>query len=194
MTTFGSTAQNFDFAPRWIGYTSGLLSDDVNYLHGRHAFQFGIEGKRWYDDIAQYRGSPIGAWTFTNLTQFLQGAPAQTFGFDLQPPPNAAAGGGTYGRSFSQHLIGLYAEDTYKMLPNLTLTYGLRWEYVPGPTEKSGKTANLPDPLTATAPVIGPYFTSSKDNFAPEGRFQLGSVQEGQDERSSRRGHILQRN
>ena len=179
MTSFGSTAQAFDFAPRWIGYTTGLLSDDVNYLHGKHAFQFGVEGKRWYDDIAQYRGSPIGAWTFTNLTNFLTGASAQTFGFDLQPPPNAAQGGGTYGRNFSQHLVALYAQDTYKFKPNLTLTYGLRWEYVPGPTEKNGKTANLPNPLTAIAPVIGPYFTSRKDNFAPRFGFNWDPFKKG---------------
>ncbi len=179
MTSFGSTAQAFDFAPRWIGYTTGLLSDDVNYLHGKHAFQFGVEGKRWYDDIEQYRGSPIGAWTFTNLAQFLNGTPAQTFGFDLQPPPNAATGGGTYGRSFSQHLVALYAQDTYKLKPNLTLNYGLRWEYVPGPTEKSGKTANLPNPLVDTAPVIGPYFTSRKDNFAPRVGFNWDPFKKG---------------
>ncbi len=179
MTSFGGTAQAFDFAPRWIGYTTGLLSDDVNYLRGKHAFQFGIEGKRWYDDIEQYRGSPIGAWTFTNLAAFLNGTTAQTFGFDLQPPPNASSGGGTYGRSFSQHLIALYAQDTYKIKSNLTLTYGLRWEYVPGPTEKSGKTANLPNPLTATAPVIGPYFTSRKDNFAPRFGFNWDPFKKG---------------
>ena len=179
MTTFGGTAQAFDFAPRWIGYTTGLLSDDVNLLRGKHAFQFGVEGKRWYDNIAQYRGNPIGAWTFPSLTAFLRGDPAQTFGFDLQPPPNAATGGGTYGRNFAQHLIAVYAEDTFKVLPNLTLNYGLRWEYVPGPTEKSNKMANLPNPLTATAPVIGKYFTSSKDNFAPRFGFNYDPFKKG---------------
>ncbi|MBZ5642111.1 MAG: TonB-dependent receptor [Acidobacteriia bacterium] len=179
LTTFGGTAQAFDFAPRWIGYTTGLLSDDVNYLKGKHALQFGVEGKRWYDNIAQYRGNPIGAWTFPSLTAFLRGDPAQTFGFDLQPPPNAATGGGTYGRNFAQHLIALYAQDTFKLLPNLTLNYGLRWEYVPGPTEKNNKMANLPNPLTATAPVIGPYLTSSKDNFAPRFGFNWDPFKKG---------------
>ncbi|MGH9648153.1 MAG: hypothetical protein ACRD4E_15185, partial [Bryobacteraceae bacterium] len=102
LTSFGGTAQAFDFAPRWIGYTTGLLSDDVNYLHGKHAMQFGVEAKRWYDNIAQYRGNPIGSWTFPTLASFLSGGSAQTFGFDLQPPPNAAQGGGTYGRNFAQ--------------------------------------------------------------------------------------------
>lgn len=179
LTSFGGTALAFDFAPRWIGYTTGLLSDDVNYLHGKHAFQFGGEGKKWYDDIAQYRGSPLGAWSFSNLTQFLTGAPALTFGFDLQPPPNVSQGGGTYGRSFSQHLIAFYAQDTYKIKPNLTLTYGLRWEYVPGPSEKHNRMANLPNPFTTAAPVQGSYFTTSRDNLAPRIGFNWDPFKKG---------------
>ena len=179
MQSFGGTAQAFDFAPRWIGYTSGVLSDDVNYLRGKHALQFGIEAKKWYDNIAQYRGSPIGAWTFTNLSQFLVGGPALTFGFDLQPPPNAAQGGGTYGRNLSQHLIAFYAQDTFKVRPNLTVNYGLRWEYVPGPSEKHDRMANIANPFTTTTPVLGSYFTSRKDNFAPRVGFNWDPFKKG---------------
>ena len=60
-----------------------MITDDVNYLHGKHAFQFGGELKRVYDDLAQYRGTPVGAYTFQNLSQFLGGLPAQTFSVDL---------------------------------------------------------------------------------------------------------------
>jgi Carboxypeptidase regulatory-like domain len=74
LTTFGGTTQAFNFAPRWVGYTTGMLSDDVSYLHGKHAIQAGIQLKRWYDNIDQLRGNPLGQWTFANLTQFLRGA------------------------------------------------------------------------------------------------------------------------
>ncbi len=46
MSQFGIGANGQGYAPRWIGYTSGLLSDDVNYLRGKHAFQFGAQAKK----------------------------------------------------------------------------------------------------------------------------------------------------
>ena len=40
MTPFGNGV-TLNYAPRWMGYTAGALTDDVNYLHGKHALQFG---------------------------------------------------------------------------------------------------------------------------------------------------------
>ena len=164
LTDFGGTSQAFNFAPRWIGYTTGQISDDVSYLHGKHAIQVGFEYKRWYDNIDMVRGNPLGQWTFASLNQFLLGQPAQTFGFQNFNK----AGGITFGRSWLQSLVGIYGEDTYKVTPNLTLFYGLRWEYVPAPTEKYGRLANLsPNPETATAVSLGDYYNARKTNFSP---------------------------
>lgn len=183
-SAFSAAPQSaFNFAPRWIGYTSGLLSDDVNYLHGKHALQFGVQGKKWYDNLAQYRGNPTGSYAFQNLPQFLAGGPLNTFTVDAIPPPANKLGvlGGTYGRSWAQHSIAVYAEDTYKIKPNLTLTYGLRWEDVPGPSEKHGRLSNLynPTPLTAAQPVFGFYFHSSPWNFAPRLGFNWDPFKKG---------------
>ena len=165
LTGFGGTTQAFNFAPRWIGYTTGQLSDDVSYLHGKHAIQMGLQLKRWYDNVDQVRGNPLGQWTFANLNQFLSGAPAQTFSFQNYNQP----GGITFGRSWLQVSYGVYAQDTYKMTPNLTFYYGLRWEYVPGPSEKHDRIANLlPNPETAgKVPTIGDYLIARKTDFSP---------------------------
>jgi hypothetical protein len=87
LTTFGGTTQAFNFAPRWIGYTTGMINDDVSYLHGKHAIQMGFQVKRWYDNINMVRGNPIGAWTYANLNQFLSGANAQSFQFQNYNKP-----------------------------------------------------------------------------------------------------------
>jgi hypothetical protein len=162
--TFGAAANAANFNPRWFGYTPAMFTDDVNYLHGKHAFQFGGEMKRVYDDLAQYRGTPVGAYTFQTLPQFMGGLPAQSFSVDLVNAP-----GKTYGRSWVTNLIAFYAEDTYKVKSNLTFNYGLRWEWVPGPTEKYDRLANIynPTPLTSTAPAVGKYYSGSPRNFAP---------------------------
>jgi hypothetical protein len=68
------------------------------------------------------------------------------------------------------YLIALYAEDTYKLKPNLTVMFGLRWEYVPAPDEAHGRISTIfnPTPETSPGPVLGgPYFNASKRNFAP---------------------------
>ena len=177
LTQFGGSARAFNFAPRWIGYTAGLITDDVNYLHGKHAFQFGVQLKRWYDNIDQYRGNPIGAYTFANLAQFLAGGPAQTFSFDNQNAP-----GVSYGRNYRQSMYAVYGEDTFKLKPNLTLTFGLRWEYVPGVVEKHGRIANIYDPSPETAPkqpVLGTSFESTKTNFAPRLGFNYDPFKKG---------------
>jgi hypothetical protein len=176
LSTFGGTTQAFNFAPRWVGYTTGAISDDLSYLHGKHAIQVGVQLKRWYDNIDQLRGNPLGQWGFANLTQFLRGAPAQTFSFQNFNQ----AGGLSFGRNWMQSLYGIYAQDTFKFTPNLTLSYGLRWEYVPGPTEKHNRLANLvPDPETAKTVTIGDYLQASKRNFSPRLGFNWDPSRKG---------------
>jgi hypothetical protein len=184
MQAFGASVSPFAFAPRYIGYTAGDLTDDINYLHGKHAFQFGIEGKRWDDDINISNSGSRGVYTFQNLAQFLAGGPAQSFTWFVQK--DTTNGGqvisSTLGRDMRLHMVALYAEDTYKAKPNLTLTFGLRWEYVPGPSEASGRISSLnnPTPLTASAPIVGgSYYNPSKHNFGPRLGFNWDPSRKG---------------
>lgn len=208
MTNFGAPALGFNYVPRFIGYTDGDLTDNVNYLHGSHAFQFGIQVKKWYDNIENYMSTPRGAFTFGNLTQFLCGGTTMAMsGNPLCVAPNVQGPGSTgfswwvqnytdpnngqyYQSSFARGMRlmnwGVYAEDTYKVKSNLTLTYGLRWEYTTSPAEEHNRIANLYaqdgscNPFTCNAPQVGaPWYKPPKDNFAPRVGFNWDPFKKG---------------
>jgi hypothetical protein len=63
-------------------------------------------------------------------------------------------------RGFRQREMAVYAQDAWKVLPNLTFTYGLRWEYYGVPFEVHNNFSNLfVDPSGAapfTFDTVGP--------------------------------------
>jgi hypothetical protein len=175
LTLFGITGSGVSNYPRWLGFTAGMFSDDVNYLHGKHAFQFGFQGKRWQSNIEIGNPNSRGTYTFTSLPQFLTGGPAQSFTWNIQ---NISS----FARSMRLGLYALYGEDTFKVKTNLTITLGLRWEYVPGPGETHNRLASInnPDPRTATAVLVGgPYYNPSAHNFAPRIGFNWDPLKKG---------------
>src|SRR5438270_2926444 len=191
----GSPALGFNYVPRFIGYTNGSLSDDVNYLHGNHAFQFGFQAKKWYDNIENYMSTPRGNYTFGTLGQFLNGGPATAFTWWVQnytDPLNGQHYDSNFARGVRLMSYGVYAEDTYKVKPNLTVTYGLRWEYASSPAEEHNRISNLfardgsCTPFTCSAPQVGaPWYHPPKDNFAPRVGFNWDPFKKG---RTSVRG------
>lgn len=55
---------------------------------------------------------------------------------------------------FRQREFGVFAQDEWKVLPNLSLTYGLRWEYYGVPFEAHGNLSNLFQDASGAAPAL----------------------------------------
>jgi hypothetical protein len=147
-------------------YTPYSLSfvDNLNWTHGNHAFKFGGELRsiRLYTD----RLGGI-TYTYANINAFL-GNTAQSVQFlgDLSAPSPFFNNSTGQALAKQTYYIG-YAQDEWKVKPNLTLNYGLRYEYYTPLREANNRqilfdinTGQLRDP--SQDPL-----RSSKNNFGP---------------------------
>jgi hypothetical protein len=95
--------------------------DDVSLVKGSH--QIGFGGSVYQQGLNYFSaGNAIGTITFTGQsTQLILG----DFMLGL---PSTLSQGTVYGFYTRQYYASLYAQDTWKITPRLTLNYGLRWE------------------------------------------------------------------
>ena len=147
-------------------YTPYSLSfiDNLNWTRGSHSFKFGGEVRAirmWTDRIGgtTYTWSSINTFLANSLqsTQFLGdvSAPSPFFNNSTGQP-----------QARQTYYIG-YAQDEWKIKPNLTLSYGLRYEYYTPLRERDNRQI-LFDIITGTLrDPSGDPLHSSKLNFGP---------------------------
>jgi hypothetical protein len=130
---------NYNYTFQW--------TDNVSWTHGTHAVKFGADVRR--DRYSQIGNQfPRGAAGFQNQ--------ATGYGFAdymlgyMFNNSDAAGLANTQFRATSQ---AYYLTDTWKVRPNVTVTAGLRYEYVPPWTNKNTNWLNTFVPLNA--PVAG---------------------------------------
>ncbi len=105
------------------------VTDTFSKVWGNHTVKFGGEfhiDQVNADPIAQFNGSFVfsGQETGVDFADFLIGVPSQYNQSQLNP---------FYARN---KYVGLFAQDSWHALPNLTLNYGLRWDRIAPWSEK----------------------------------------------------------
>lgn len=119
--------------------------DNVSWVKGNHTLKFGVEGAK---SIAPQKDiqRPRGDYTYQTLLQFAND----------QVPGFGQRGLGSAGYSGDQPSIYWYANDIWKIRPNLSLTYGIRYEYTGttlGMKQMSlNSVADVPGLITFTSP------------------------------------------
>ncbi len=101
--------------PASYATTTLQLGDDFSVIHGSHQMAFGAELAHWASNTYANVFSQ-GNFTFNTLPNFMLGD-VTTF---VQSTPNELFDREWY--------FGLYAQDSWKIRPGLSLSYGLRWE------------------------------------------------------------------
>jgi hypothetical protein len=142
--------------------------DNFSKVVGTHTIKLG--GEFHFDQvnthaIAQFNGSFLffGSQTGSDFADFLLGAPTQFNQSQLQP---------FYGRN---KYLALYAQDSWRLRPNLTLNYGLRWDRIEPWYEKYNQVATLQPGRqsvvfpTAPAGILFPTDPGVPRTLAPPG-------------------------
>jgi trimeric autotransporter adhesin len=139
-----------DSAPQLNRNQTQSAFDGVNLLKGTHSISLGAGYTR--ADLAT-RTDPNGRGTF-NFTGLAtsalnaQGQPVTGTGYDfadflLGLPQSSSIEFAGFDDYFLQNQWYAYAQDEWKVRPNLTLIGGVRWEYFSPFHEKYGRLANL---------------------------------------------------
>jgi len=108
------------------------VNDDISWIKGSH--QFGIGGAIFQQRLNYWSGvNAVGAATFDGSTTTL------VLGDFLMGRPVTFNQGTNYGFYTRQFYDSLYAQDSWKVHPRLTLNYGVRWEPYLSPYNNRGE-------------------------------------------------------
>jgi hypothetical protein len=138
------------------------LSDGVFVTRGKHTIEAGLEFRRLQSPVQNDFFDDWG-WSFPNVESFLEGKPVN---------PNdpavtllgALPGKADSARSFREWDLFPYLQDTWRVRQNLTLTLGIRYDFISNPTEIHDQMCAFiapSDPSTTACTPVSHVFASN---------------------------------
>ncbi len=138
-----------DVAPSQRDSQTFTLSENFGWVHGKHHLHFGTD-YRWIDNKAYASSNPRGTFTFTgsSTANYANGAQVTGTGYDFADFLLGYAQQTTLAYSavrdeYLARSYDFYAQDDWRLRGNLTLNFGLRYEFISPFQESQNRLANL---------------------------------------------------
>lgn len=137
-------------------------ADTMTWTHGKHTFKYGFDFSH-VDDNSQNLSTQFGSYSYSSLLNYFSdlnkrntcsGAPCYT---------SYSQAFGPLGFEFTTNDYAVFAQDDWKILPHLSLSFGLRYEYEMAP-HPFGNLINPLVPQTGKLPA-------DHNNFGPRAGF-----------------------
>jgi hypothetical protein len=161
-----SSALNGRAAP-FTNYSLSFI-DNLTWIHGNHNVKFGAEVRPEHLKTAFYGGT---TYSFANIQAFLADAPSQVAFNGDTTALSPFTGKSGFSLMHQTFYIG-YVQDEWKIRPNVTLSYGLRYEYYSPLHESNDKVLWFDVPTGTLIPnYTKDWYTMKTTNFGP--RFGL---------------------
>jgi hypothetical protein len=113
------------------------FTDMLSWGHGKHNYRFGGDYRRVHQDI-------LGSSNATGTFYFTGYATGSSLGDLIAGLPQESSIDSTIAKSYlRENVWDLYAQDDFRAFSNLTLSYGLRYEYFSPYAEKFDHLAEL---------------------------------------------------
>jgi hypothetical protein len=151
------------------------LSDSLSFVHGKHLLRLGPQFHFDQFNLLQI-GQPRGNLSFSGQFTSDEGSGADGSGNGLADmllgiPVTSVISTATYFGN-RPHTYGAFVEDQYQATPQVSLDYGLRWDYATPLYEASNHESNFDYTKGIIVPAGTPGYpdklaTPHKDNFAP---------------------------
>jgi len=145
----------YSVTPQGTVLNNYQLIDNLSWTKGKHTLKFGWEGRK-YINVTNFTQRLRGDYEYSTLQNYLN---------DITPDVLSQRNVGAalyYGNAIN---YGLFANDSYRMRPNLTLNVGLRWDYQGVPASDKewalNSIASIPGVIQFRAP------TAQLNAFAP---------------------------
>lgn len=153
---------NFLQRPQFPDESREQIADTVTWTHGRHNFRFGLDYSR-VNDNSQNLFNGFGTYSYqgtTPLGNYFTDLNKQNGCGGKQCYDNFTQGLGLAGLEFTTNEYAFFAQDDWKILPRLSLSLGVRYEYQQMPDPVLGNPAlpqslNLPSDANNFGPRLG---------------------------------------
>lgn len=133
------------------------LSADLVWTRGRHLIRSGALAEHYQQDMVNPTFS-LGTYSFANLRALMENRATSFIG--LTPSAN-------FEREWPFWLAGGYVQDEFRAHERLTVTAGLRYEFMTMPIDAGGHDSALVNFTDRTATVGQLYEGADYDNFSP---------------------------